>query len=355
MWISGWPLWMHISMNEMGDKIVPTATLDADPSTLPFSIAEDLKLSPNQTTLNRSIDCAGVALHSGKKVSLSLLPAEPDTGIVFRRIDLPGKPEIAAKWDNVVDTTMCTTLGDGGEIVISTVEHLMAAISGCHVDNLIVELDGPEVPVMDGSAQPFVFLIECAGVCEQDAPRRIIEILKPVRVEGDDWSATLLPSNSFSVGFEIEFADSAVARQEISITLVNGTFKKEIARARTFGFANEVEQLRAAGLGLGGSLDNAVIVDGGKILNDGGLRYDDEFVRHKVLDAVGDLYLAGGAIRGHYRGVRAGHRVTNTLLRALFADPDAWRYVELSGREETVGRGYTPVYPEVQETLAATA
>ncbi len=334
-------------MNNLGTPILPAETSDA------ASLAEELKLSPNQTTLNRAIDCAGVALHSGKKVSLTLKPAPANTGIVFRRTDLPGQPEVTASWDNVVDTRMCTTLGDGGQVTISTVEHLMAAISGSHVDNMIVELDGPEVPVMDGSSQPFIFLIECAGVTELNAPRRVIEILKPVKVAEDGWSAELLPSNSFSVGFEIEFDNSAVARQEISITLVNGTFKKEIARARTFGFAHEVEQLRAAGLGLGGSLDNAVIVDGDKILNDGGLRYDDEFVRHKVLDAVGDLYLAGGAIRGHYRGVRAGHRVTNLLLRKLFADPSAWRYVELSGDEDAVGRGYTPVDDDEDVPVAA--
>ncbi len=334
-------------MNNLGTPVIPAETSAA------ASLAEELKLSPNQTTLNRDIDCAGVALHSGKKVSLTLKPAPANTCIIFRRIDLPGQPEVAASWDNVVDTRMCTTLGDGGEVTISTVEHLMAAISGSHVDNMIVELDGPEVPVMDGSSQPFIFLIECAGVTELDARRRVIEILKPVKVAEDDWSAELLPSNSFSVGFEIEFDNSAVARQEISITLVNGTFKKEIARARTFGFAHEVEQLRAAGLGLGGSLDNAVIVDGDKILNDGGLRYDDEFVRHKVLDAVGDLYLAGGAIRGHYRGVRAGHRVTNLLLRKLFADPSAWRYVELSGDEAAFGRGYTPVEDDEDAPVAA--
>jgi len=318
-----------------------------------MSVAEELKLSPKQTTLSRAIDCVGVALHSGKKVSLSLRPAPADTGIVFKRTDLEGAPEIKASWDNVVDTRMCTTLGNGEGVIVSTVEHLMAALSGSHIDNVIVELDGPEVPVMDGSSQPFVFLVECAGVQELDAPRRIIEILKPVRVEIDGKVAELLPSNSFSVGFEIEFDDRAVAHQEISITLVNGTFKKEIARARTFGFVHEVEALRAAGLGLGGSLDNAVIVDGDNILNEGGLRYDDEFVRHKVLDAVGDLYLSGAAIRGHYRGVRAGHHLTNELLKALFADPSAWRTVELTGAEAGTSRGYTPVEADTPQVAVA--
>jgi len=318
-----------------------------------MSIAEELKLSRKQTTLSRAIDCVGVGLHSGKKVCLSLRPAAADTGIVFKRTDLDGAPEIKASWDNVVDTRMCTTLGNGEGVIVSTVEHLMAALSGCHVDNVIVELDGPEVPVMDGSSQPFVFLVECAGIKEQDAPRKIIEILKPVRVEVDGKVAELLPSNSFSVGFEIEFNDRAVAHQEISITLVNGTFKMEIARARTFGFVHEVEALRAAGLGLGGSLDNAVIVDGDKVLNEGGLRYDDEFVRHKVLDAVGDLYLSGAPIRGHYRGVRAGHHLTNELLKALFADSSAWRTVELTGEEAGTNRGYTPLVSEDEPAIAA--
>jgi len=252
-------------------------------------------------------------------------------------------PEIKASWECVVGTRMCTTLGNDDGVIISTVEHLMAALSGCHVDNAIVEVDGSEVPVMDGSAQPFVFLIECAGVKELDESRSIIEVLKPVKIEAEGSLAELLPSNSFSVGFQIEFDNSAISLQEICITLVNGTFKKEIARARTFGFAHEVEALRAAGLALGGSLDNAVVVDGDKVLNAGGLRYEDEFVRHKVLDAVGDLYLSGAPIRGHYRGVRAGHELTNKLLQTMFADSAAWRVVELNGEEVIPGRGYTPV------------
>jgi UDP-3-O-[3-hydroxymyristoyl] N-acetylglucosamine deacetylase len=237
---------------------------------------------------------------------------------------LAGSQPIAARWDNVVDTTMCTTLGEG-DVRIATVEHLMAALAGCHVDNAIIEVDGPELPVMDGSAHPFVFLIECAGVIEQDASRPVLEILKPVKVSAGGSTAELSPADIFSVSFEIDFDQSAVLRQEISVNLVNGTFKNEIARARTFGFANEVEQLRAAGLALGGSLDNAVVVDGETVLNEGGLRYSDEFVRHKVLDAVGDLYLAGAPIKGHYKGVRAGHTLTNQLLRTLFAEPGAWR------------------------------
>ncbi len=313
------------------------------------------ELFGNQTTLNRSIDCAGVALHSGKKVSLSLKPAGPNMGIIFRRSDLPGLPEIKANWKNVVDTRMCTTLGNSKGVTISTVEHLMAALSGCHVDNAIVEVSGSEVPVMDGSAQPFVFLIECAGVKQLNASRRVIEVLRPVKVESEGRVAELLPSNSFSVGFQIEFDDCAISRQELFITLVNGTFKKEIARARTFGFVNDVEALRASGLALGGSLENAVVVDGDKVLNDGGLRYEDEFVRHKVLDAVGDLYLSGAPIRGHYRGVRAGHHMTNELLKALFAVSASWRFIGHAGEEVSSSRGHMTGTTESFNPMAATA
>ena len=317
-------------------------------------VGECAELSGNQTTLSRSIDCAGVALHSGKKVSLSLKPAGPNMGIIFRRSDLPGLPEIKANWKNVVDTRMCTTLGNSKGVTISTVEHLMAALSGCHVDNAVVEVSGSEVPVMDGSAQPFVSLIECAGVKQLDASRRVIEVLRPVKVESEGRVAELLPSNSFSVGFQIEFDDCAIPRQELFITLVNGTFKKEIARARTFGFVNDVEALRASGLALGGSLENAVVVDGDKVLNDGGLRYEDEFVRHKVLDAVGDLYLSGAPIRGHYRGVRAGHHMTNELLKALFAEPASWRFIGHAGEEVPSSRGHMTGTTESFNPMAAT-
>ena len=318
-------------------------------------VGECSELFGNQTTLNRSIDCAGVALHSGKKVSLSLKPAGPNMGIIFRRSDLPGLPEIRANWKNVVDTRMCTTLGNSEGVTISTVEHLMAALSGCHVDNAIIEVSGSEVPVMDGSAQPFVFLIECAGVKQLDASRRVIEVLRPVKVESEGRVAELLPSNNFSVGFQIEFDDCTIARQELFITLVNGTFKKEIARARTFGFVNDVEALRASGLALGGSLENAVVVDGDKVLNDGGLRYEDEFVRHRVLDAVGDLYLSGAPIQGYYRGVRAGHHMTNELLKALFSESAAWRFIGHSGEEASSSRGHFTGTTELLNPMTATA
>ena len=293
---------------------------------------EEIKASNKQNTLRRSVHCVGISLHGGDNVALTLRPAEANTGIVFRRTDIPESREILASWKNVIDTRMCTTISNKAGVTVSTIEHLMSALAGCGVDNVYIDLNGPEVPVMDGSAQPFVFLIECAGLMEQDAYRRIIEILKPVRVEIGDKMAELTPSRTFSVTFEIDFDNEIVANQTISVNMVNGNFKKEVARARTFGFMHEIKKLRAAGLGLGGSLDNAVIVAGNKILNEDGLRYNDEFVRHKVLDAVGDLYTAGGFLRGSYKGVRSGHALTNKLLRALFADKSAWRDINLGGK-----------------------
>ena len=290
---------------------------------------EGMKCSIRQNTLRRSINCVGITLHGGDKVGLTLRPAEANTGVVFRRIDIPESKEIRATWENVTDTRMCTTIANGDGVTVSTIEHLMSALAGCGIDNVYVDIDGHEVPVMDGSAQPFVFLIECAGVLEQDAHRRIIKILKPVRVDAEDKMAELLPSDTFSVSFEIDFDNEVVANQTISVNLVNGNYKKEVARARTFGFMHEIEKLQAAGLGLGGSLDNAVIVAGDKVLNEDGLRYNDEFVRHKVLDAVGDLYTAGSLICGSYKGVRSGHALTNKLLQALFADESAWCYINL--------------------------
>ena len=306
-----------------------------------------------QTTVSKPIIFEGIGLHNGLRSKLVIMPADVGSGICFKRMDIKsGNKFIPAILENVVNSELCTRLANLDGVSVSTIEHLMAALSGAHVDNLIVELDGPEVPVMDGSAQPFIFLIECAGIIELNAPREVIEILKPVRVELDGKVAELLPSNGFSVGFEIDFADDAVARQKISIPLVNGSFKKEIARARTFGFVHEVEALRAAGLGLGGSLENAVIVDGDKVLNEGGLRFADEFVRHKVLDAVGDLYLCGAPIRGHYRGFKAGHHLTNELLKSLFADTLAWRRVALNETDLDMSEEFTPAPAVATQPIA---
>lgn len=291
-----------------------------------------------QQTLKSKISCSGTGLHSGVNVSMTLLPAPPNTGIIFRRTDTDGNGlEVAALVENVVDDRMCTTLGDGEGATIATVEHLMAALCGCGIDNLYIEVEGSELPIMDGSAAPFVFLIECAGIVEQDAPRRVIEILKPVRVEDEDRQVELLPGDGFSVDFEIEFESDAIGRQDMSVDLVNGTFKGELSRARTFGFIEEVDQLRAMGLALGGSLDNAVVVSGNEVLNEDGLRYKDEFVRHKILDCVGDLYLAGAPIIGHFKGHRSGHALNHSIVRSLLADQGSWRYTTvLRDRDDVI-------------------
>lgn len=287
-----------------------------------------------QTTLRSSIGCRGIGLHSGVKVSLTLHPAEPDTGVVFERTDVPhGTRLVPATWDKVVDTRLCTAIGNAHGVTVGTIEHLMAALAGCHLDNVRIEIDGPEVPAMDGSSAPFVFLVECAGFVELDAPRRAIEVRKPISVSDGGRVATLLPHDCFAVSCEIDFDDPAVSHQALNVALLNGTFKSEVCRARTFGFAEDVDRLRAAGLALGGSMDNAIVIRDGRILNEEGLRYEDEFVRHKVLDTIGDLYLAGGPILGQFRGHRAGHEMNNLVLQALFADDTAWRPVEMTAEQ----------------------
>jgi len=262
---------------------------------------------------------------------MTLHPAAPDSGIVFRRSDRAGA-EIKACWQNAVEQPLCTKLDDGEGLSVATIEHLMAALGGLEIDNAVIELDGPEVPVMDGSAAPFVFLIECAGIAEQEAPRRAIKVLKPIAVGETGKSAALTPDDGFSMSFAIDFASDAISRQDIAIALDPESFKSDISRARTFGFLHEVDQMRSAGLARGGSLDNAVVISGDQVLNREGLRYVDEFVRHKVLDALGDLYLAGAPVIGHFRGVRSGHALNRRLLKALFADPSAWRFTTLARR-----------------------
>ena len=290
-----------------------------------------------QHTLQASIGCVGVGLHSGVKSTLTLHPAEADSGILFVRKDREGMTPIKALFDQVCDTTMCTTIGQRDGAMVGTIEHLMAALAASNIDNVLIELDGPEVPIMDGSAQPFIFLIECAGRAEQEEQRRWIEILKPVTVTAHGKSARLepmaadgiagefCPSIPFEVDCRIEFDHPLIKSQSFHHGLTTGRFKAEIAGARTFGFAERVEELWSRGLALGGSLKNAVVVSQDKVLNEDGLRFEDEFVRHKVLDCVGDLYLAGAPIAGRFVGDCAGHAMHNKLLRALFADPTAWR------------------------------
>ena len=263
---------------------------------------------------------------------MTLCPAESDSGIVFSRVDR-ADATVPATIFNVIDDQYSTTIGRDDGLRIGTIEHLMAALAGCGIDNAVVKIDGPEVPIMDGSAAPFVSLIERAGTVEQDAPRKAIKVLKELTVGDNGRSATLSPAERFSVSFEIIYDHPLIARQELTFDFENGAFKSEIARARTFCLESEVSHLRSLGLARGGSLDNAVIVGDSRILNEGGLRHEDEFVRHKILDCIGDLYLAGGMILGHFRGRCSGHALNRRLLEALFADETAWCFttVESSG------------------------
>ena len=280
-----------------------------------------------QSTLRNPIGCSGVGLHAGQAVTLTLRPAPAETGIVFRRRDLG--VEIPARFDRVSETRLCTVLSLPGrpECRVGTVEHLMAALSACAVDNAVVELDGPEVPVLDGSSAPFVFLIDCAGRVDQAAPRAAIEVLRPVRVTEGRGYAELRPSHApgLSLSLSIAFEAAAIGRQAYSMRLGERSFRDELADCRTFALRHEIEAMRAAGLARGGSLDNAVVVDEDIVVNPAGLRRPDEFVRHKMLDAVGDLALAGAPLRGAFIGHRSGHGLNNRLLWALMADPQAWR------------------------------
>lgn len=283
-----------------------------------------------QKTLKSAIGCAGIGLHGGARVEMTLKPAPAGHGVVFRRVDLKADRDIPARWDHIVDTRLCTTIGNGAGAKVATVEHLMAALYGAEIDNALIEISGAEVPVMDGSAAPFAFLIQCAGRVEQAAPRQGIEILRPIAVEEGRKLARLVPGVGLSIDCQIDFENSMIQRQRRAIDLDPETFRVEISRARTFGFAREIEYLRANGLARGGSLDNAVVIGPDRILNQEGLRFADEFVRHKVLDCVGDLYLAGAPILGRLITERPGHALTARLVKALHATPSAWRRVDLT-------------------------
>jgi UDP-3-O-[3-hydroxymyristoyl] N-acetylglucosamine deacetylase len=293
----------------------------------PAGRAPQATLEAMQSTLRGTAECSGVGVHSGEKVTLRLLPAPENTGIVFIRTDLKnGARLIPARWDHVVDTHLCTVIGNASGARVATIEHLMAALHAGGIDNAFIEIDGAEVPVMDGSADPFVFLIEMAGVTRQAAPRRVIEILNPVEVAGGGKRARLAPALESRFSFEIDFGHAPISRQRYDFVLSPDGFKSEIGRARTFGFFEEVEQLREKGFARGGSLDNAIVIKDDRVMNEEGLRYANEFVRHKLLDAVGDMALAGAVLWGHFEGYCSGHALNNQLLRALFADPSAWRY-----------------------------
>ena len=287
-----------------------------------------------QRTLRNAIKATGIGLHTGEKVYLTLAPAPIDSGIVFRRTDLDPVVEIAATASNVGDTTLSTTLvGDGQRV--STVEHLLSAMAGLGIDNAYVDVSASEVPIMDGSAGPFVFLIQSAGIEEQPAAKKFIRIKKTVTVEDGDKTASFIPFEGFKVSFSIDF-DHPVFRDRTAhaeIDFSSTSFVKEISRARTFGFMHEIEHLRSQGLARGGSVDNAIVVDEYRILNQDGLRYEDEFVKHKVLDAIGDLYLLGYGLIGEFRAHKSGHALNNASLRALMAQKDAWEMVTFDDQE----------------------
>lgn len=288
-----------------------------------------------QRTLRNSIKATGVGLHTGDKVLLTLCPAPVDTGIVFRRTDLNPVAEIPARADLVGETTLSTCLIHG-DARVSTVEHLLSAMAGLGVDNAYVDVTAPEIPIMDGSAAPFVFLLQSAGIVEQHAAKKFIRVRKEVTVTDGDKTARFLPLEGFKISFGIDF-DHPVFKHRAATTEIDfstTSFVREVSRARTFGFVEEIEYLRSKGLARGGSMDNAVVIDDYKVLNHGGLRYDDEFVKHKVLDAIGDLYLLGYSLIGEYRAFKSGHALNNHALRTLIANKDAWEMVTFEDVEQ---------------------
>ena len=297
-----------------------------------------------QRTLKSLTKAVGVGLHSGQRVELTLRPAAPDTGIVFRRVDLPQPVDIPISAQAVTDTRLASTISSGSAKV-HTVEHLMSACAGLGIDNLYVDITAEEVPILDGSASSFVFLLQSAGIELQAAPKRFIRVLKPVEVRegqgaGEKW-ARLTPYNGYKLGFEIDFDHPAVdsTGQRVEFDMGSGSYSRDIARARTFGFTKDVEMMRANGLAMGGGLDNAIVMDDYKVLNTDGLRYNDEFVKHKILDAMGDLHLLGNPLLAAYSAFRSGHALNNKLLRELLSQPDAYEVVTFDD-EKSAPRGF---------------
>ena len=295
----------------------------------------------SQSTVLNTVSCSGIGLHTGIPCNLKIRPAASDGGIVFIRQDLPEKVKIKAHIDNVVDATLATTLGREG-VKVSTVEHLMAAFAGLGIDNAQVELDGPEVPIMDGSSEPFNSLLKKAGIQLQEMVKKFVIIKRPVTVTEGDRQATLLPSNDFKISYTIDFKHPLISNQYYLIQISNGNFEREICRARTFGFLKEYEMLKARGLARGGSLENAVVIDDTRVINEGGLRFADEFVRHKILDSIGDLWLLGAQVIGHFIGYKSGHTLNHKLIRKLLAHKDWWELLEFSDEEEFQRLQITP-------------
>jgi len=306
-----------------------------------------------QRTIKSLTRAVGVGVHSGQKVELTLRPAAPDTGIVFRRVDLPVPVDIPVNAHTVCDTRMATTIspgGDPGAPKVQTIEHLLSACAGLGVDNLVIDITGEEVPILDGSAASFVFLLQSAGVTLQGAPKRFLRVLKPVEVREGEGAALkwvrLEPFHGYRLSFEIEFHHPALdaTGQQVSFDFGSGRYKRDIARARTFGFTKDVEMMRARGLALGGSMDNAIVVDDYRVLNAGGLRYDDEFVKHKILDAIGDMQVAGKPLLAGYTAFKGGHAMNNKLLRKLLADASAFEVVSFA-REAEAPSGFADLAP----------
>ncbi len=283
----------------------------------------------SQKTINSKVSCNGIGLHSGTDTTITLFPAPCDTGIVFRRTDLEtAKNSIKAIYSNVVTTNLGTTIANEFGAKVSTIEHLVAALWGCGIDNIFIDIDSPEVPIMDGSSEPFVFLLECAGVTVQDKARHIIEVLKTITVEEADGKIIeVSPAEEFSINLHIDFNHKQIQKQSFDYKTTFASFKNDLCRARTFGFKHEIEQLHKMGLAKGGSLKNAILVGEDGIVNEEGLRYKDEFVRHKTLDFIGDIYLAGYYISGQFKGTKTGHGINNKMLRKLLSDETAWRLI----------------------------
>jgi UDP-3-O-[3-hydroxymyristoyl] N-acetylglucosamine deacetylase len=288
-----------------------------------------------QRTLDHAIRCSGIGLHSGRKIELILNPAEVDTGIIFVRSDL--NVEIKGHVSSVIDTKLCTTIGHD-KASVATVEHIMSALSGLGIDNARIEVDGAEVPVMDGSASPFMFLIQCAGIVDQSKAKKVLRIKKRVTIEDGDKSCSLYPASGFRVSYLLDYPHPLLSNCKVSFDFSRQGYAREVSRARTFGFIHEVEALQKSGLALGGSMDNAVVLDKYGVLNEGGLRYTDECARHKVLDTVGDLFLAGYPIVGAFEGEKSGHAMNCQLVEALLADESAWAIEELEEPETAIER-----------------
>ena len=284
-------------------------------------------INNNQQTISNSISVKGIGLHTGNLVELTLEPAEVDNGIKFIRVDKKNDNVIEAIWSNVSETVLSTTISNSHGLKISTIEHLMSALSGLHIDNLNIYINADEVPIMDGSSKPFVEMIEEIGIKKQSKKRKLLNVKKSIEVSENNTSVKIVPNNQFSIDFEIDFPSKIVSKQSCQLQLINGNYKTDIAAARTFGFEKDVKYLRSNGLALGGSLDNAVVVGENEILNKDGLRYTDEFVRHKILDSIGDLYLAGSPIIGYFYGNKSGHYLNNQLLRKLFSDKTNYEYI----------------------------